>query len=519
LSAPSGGCYHPPVSEEELQREIARVQQGHLRYREKLREEGKLFVRDRLKLLLDPGADFQEDWLLARSQEAETPADGVVTGVGTVLGRTVCIMANDYTVKAGSWGEKTVQKMVRIQEKAARLQVPLLYLVDAAGGRISEQIRIFPGRYHAGRIFYNEVQLSGVVPQVCILFGPSPAGSAYLPALTDVVIMVDGKASMYVGSPRMVEMAIGEKVDHEALGGARMHCEVSGCGDILVGSDEEAIETAKRYLAYMPQGHRGRVPPIEAAEPKPGRPIDEIVPYDQRKYFDMYELIDRVIDAGSWLELKALFAREVITGFARIGGRAVGLVANQPKVKGGVLFVDSSDKAARFIWLCNAYNLPLVYLADVSGFMVGSKVERAGIIRHGAKMIFATAQATVPKISVIVRKCYGAGLYAMCGQAYEPDAVVALPQGQIAIMGPEPAVNAVYYNRIMELEGEARAEFVRQKREEYQRDIDVYRLASEMLVDDVVPPSQLRAELIKRLAYAETKEHRFPSRRNGVYPV
>ena len=507
------------MSEEELQREIARVQQGHLRYREKLREEGKLFVRDRLKLLLDPGADFQEDWLLARSQEAETPADGVVTGVGTVLGRTVCIMANDYTVKAGSWGEKTVQKMVRIQEKAARLQVPLLYLVDAAGGRISEQIRIFPGRYHAGRIFYNEVQLSGVVPQVCILFGPSPAGSAYLPALTDVVIMVDGKASMYVGSPRMVEMAIGEKVDHEALGGARMHCEVSGCGDILVGSDEEAIETAKRYLAYMPQGHRGRVPPIEAAEPKPGRPIDEIVPYDQRKYFDMYELIDRVIDAGSWLELKALFAREVITGFARIGGRAVGLVANQPKVKGGVLFVDSSDKAARFIWLCNAYNLPLVYLADVSGFMVGSKVERAGIIRHGAKMIFATAQATVPKISVIVRKCYGAGLYAMCGQAYEPDAVVALPQGQIAIMGPEPAVNAVYYNRIMELEGEARAEFVRQKREEYQRDIDVYRLASEMLVDDVVPPSQLRAELIKRLAYAETKEHRFPSRRNGVYPV
>jgi acetyl-CoA carboxylase carboxyltransferase component len=258
---------------------------------------------------------------------------------------------------------------------------------------------------------------------------------------------------------------------------------------------------------------------VEPAEPKPGRPIDAIVPYDQRKYFDMYELIDRVIDAGSWLEIKALFAREIITGFARIGGRAVGVVANQPKVKGGVLFVDSSDKAARFIWLCNAYSVPLVYLADVSGFMVGSKVERAGIIRHGAKMIFATAQATVPKISVIVRKCYGAGLYAMCGQAFEPDAVVALPQGQIAIMGPEPAVNAVYYNRIMELDGEARAEFVRQKREEYQEDIDLFRLASEMLVDDVVPADGLRGELIKRLAYAETKELAFPPRRNGVYPV
>jgi acetyl-CoA carboxylase carboxyltransferase component len=507
------------MSEERLLREIARIQQGNVRHREKLRDEGQLFVRDRLTLLLDPGTDFEEEWLLARSQEAETPADGVVTGIGTVQGRTVCLMANDYTVKAGSWGEKTVQKIVRIQEKAARLKIPLLYLVDAAGGRISEQIRIFPGRYHAGRIFYNEVQLSGVVPQICILFGPSPAGSAYLPALTDVVIMVEGKASMYVGSPRMVEMAIGEKIDQEALGGARMHCEVSGCGDVLVGSDEEAIEVARRYLAYMPQNHRGRVAATPAAEPKAGRPIDEIVPYDQRKYFDMYELIDRLIDAGSWVELKALFAREIITGFARLGGRAVGIVANQPKVKGGVLFVDSSDKAARFIGLCNAYNVPLVYLADVSGFMVGSKVERAGIIRHGAKMIFATAQATVPKISVIVRKCYGAGLYAMCGQAYEPDAVLALPQGQIAIMGPEPAVNAVYYNRIMELEGEARAEFVRQKREEYQQDIDVYRLASEMLVDDVVPPSRLRAELIKRLAYAETKEQSFPPRHNGVLPV
>jgi acetyl-CoA carboxylase carboxyltransferase component len=507
------------MSEERLQREIARVQQGNVRYREKLRDEGKLFVRDRLTLLLDPGTEFEEDWLLARSQEAETPADGVVTGIGTVQGRTVCIMANDYTVKAGSWGEKTVQKIVRIQEKAGRFQLPLLYLVDAAGGRISEQIRVFPGRYHAGRIFYNEVQLSGVVPQICILFGPSPAGSAYLPALTDVVIMVEGKASMYVGSPRMVEMAIGEQIDQEALGGARMHCEVSGCGDVLVASDEEAIEVARRYLAYMPQNHRGRVAATPAAEPKAGRPIDEIVPYDQRKYFDMYELIDRLIDAGSWVELKALFAREIITGFARLGGRAVGIVANQPKVKGGVLFVDSSDKAARFIGLCNAYNVPLVYLADVSGFMVGSKVERAGIIRHGAKMVFATAQATVPKISVIVRKCYGAGLYAMCGQAFEPDAVLALPQGQIAIMGPEPAVNAVYYNRIMELEGEARAEFVRQKRDEYQQDIDVYRLASEMLVDDVVPPSRLRAELIKRLAHAETKEQGFPPRRNGVSPV
>jgi acetyl-CoA carboxylase carboxyltransferase component len=499
--------------------ERARIEQGHTKYRDKLRAEGKLFVRDRLQRLLDPGTDFEEDWLLARSEEADTPADGVVTGIGRVGGRPVCIMANDYTVKAGSWGAKTVQKIIRIQEKAARLQIPLLYLVDAAGARISEQIQVFPGRFHAGRIFYNEVQLSGVVPQVCVLFGPSPAGSAYLPALTDLVIMVDGKASLYVGSPRMVEMAIGEKTTLEELGGARMHCGVSGCGDMLAASDEDAIELCKQYLAYMPASSRQTPGRTAAQEPRPGRSIDEIVPYDQRKWFDMYEVIDRLVDAGSWLEIKRLFAAEVITGLARLGGRPVGIVANQPKVKGGVLFVDSSDKAARFIWLCNAYNIPLVYLADIAGFMVGTKVEREGIIRHGAKMIFATSQATVPKISVVVRKCYGAGLYAMCGPAFEPDAALALPQAQIAIMGPEPAVNAVYYNRIMELPESERAAFVRQKREEFLRDIDVHKLASEMLIDDIVPGPDLRAELIKRLAYAETKSAEFPPRRNGVYPV
>jgi methylmalonyl-CoA decarboxylase subunit alpha len=507
------------MSEQRYRQERSRIEQGHVKYRDKLKEEGKLFVRDRLKLLLDPGTEFQEDFLFARNQEPDTPADGVVTGVGTVGGRTVAVMANDYTVKAGSWGEKTVQKIVRIQERAQRLQVPLIYLVDAAGGRISEQIKIFPGRFHAGRIFYNEVQLSGVVPQVCILFGPSPAGSAYLPALTDCVIMVDGKASLYVGSPRMVEMAIGEKTTLEDLGGARMHCTVSGCGDVLAASEEEAIDLCRRYLSYLPGSFRERPAAIEAQASKPGRSIEEIVPYDQRKWFDMYEVIDRVVDAGSFFEIKRLFAQEIVVGFARIGGRAMGIVANQPKVKGGVLMVDSSDKAARFISLCNAYNVPLVYLADVSGFMVGTKVERAGIIRHGAKMVFATSQATVPKICVVVRKCYGAGLYAMCGPAFEPDAALALPQGQVAIMGPEPAVNAVYFNKIMELPEAARAAYVQKKRDEYAQDVDIYKLASEMLVDGIVGGSELRDELIKRLAYAESKQLEFPLRRNPVQPV
>ncbi|HYB40932.1 MAG TPA: carboxyl transferase domain-containing protein, partial [Candidatus Methylomirabilis sp.] len=281
----------------------------------------------------------------------------------------------------------------------------------------------------------------------------------------------------------------------------------------------DAIDLAKRYLAYMPQSYRERPGAVAAGAATPGRPVEEIVPYDQRKWFDMYEVIDRVIDAGSFFEIKRLFAAEIIVGFARLDGRAVGVVANQPKVKGGVLMVDSSDKAARFISLCNAFNVPLVYLADVSGFMVGTKVERAGIIRHGAKMVFATSQATVPKISVVVRKCYGAGLYAMCGPAFEPDAALSLPQGQIAIMGPEPAVNAVYYNKIMELPDAERAAYVQQKREEYARDVDIYKLASEMLVDGIVSGAELRDELIKRLTYVESKQLEFPPRRNPVTPV
>jgi acetyl-CoA carboxylase carboxyltransferase component len=314
-------------------------------------------------------------------------------------------------------------------------------------------------------------------------------------------------------------MAIGEKTTLEELGGARMHCTVSGCGDVLAASDEEAIELCRRYLGYMPGSFRERPAAAETVAPRPGRSIEEIVPYDQRKWFDMYEVIDRVVDAGSFFEIKRLFAQEIIVGLARLGGRTVGLVANQPKVKGGVLMVDSADKAARFINLCNAYGIPLVYLADVSGFMVGTKVERAGIIRHGAKMVFATSQATVPKICVVVRKCYGAGLYAMCGPAFEPDAALALPQGQVAIMGPEPAVNAVYYNKIMELPESERAAYVQKKRDEYARDVDIYKLASEMLVDGIVGGSELRDELIRRLTFAASKQLEFPPRRNPVLPV
>jgi len=477
-------------------------------------------VRDRIALLLDEGS-FAEDGLLANASADDLPADGVVTGVGRVDGRAVCVMANDPTVKAGSWGARTVEKIVRLTETALRLELPVVYLVDSAGARITDQVDLFPGRRGAGRIFANQVRLSGRVPQVCCLFGPSAAGGAYIPAFCDVVFMVEANASMYLGSPRMAEEVIGERVTLEEMGGARMHATVSGCGDNLVADDAEAIAAARRWLSYLPSTWR-EAPPTEPARPPVGTaaPIGAVVPDEDRRAYDMHKVIDALVDEGSFFEVKPLFARELICGFGRLDGHAVGFVANNPMHLGGVLFVDSADKGARFIWLCDAFNVPLVFLSDVPGFMIGTQVERQGIIRHGAKMITAVTEATVPKISVIVRKAYGAGLYAMCGPAFDPDACIALPSARIAVMGPEPAVNAVFYNRIQAIEDpEERARFVAEQRAEYEADVDILRLASELVVDAVVPPDELRDELVHRLALASTRTREDFHRRHGVPPV
>jgi acetyl-CoA carboxylase carboxyltransferase component len=508
------------IRETELQRALASaLAGGPERHHEKVRQQGKLPVRERIARLIEPGSLVEEDRLANWDQEG-LGADGVVTGIGLVKGHRVALMANDPTVKAGSWGRKTVEKILRIQARARSLEIPMLYLVDSAGARITEQVAMFPGRRGAGHIFYNEVRLSGRVPQICLLFGPSAAGGAYIPAFCDVVIMREGNASMYLGSPRMAQMVIGEDVTLEEMGGARMHTSVSGCGHFLASSDEEAIEIAKRYLSYMPRCWREAPPTAAPAAPAPGPGVSAVVPDDEKTSFDVNELIGAIVDQDSFLEVQERWAREVVVGYARLDGRAVGIVANQPKVKGGVLFVDSADKAARFIWTCSAFNLPLVFLADVPGFMIGKAVEREGIIRHGAKMIAAVSEATVPKISVIVRKAYGAGLYAMAGPAFGSDSCIALPGAKIAVMGPEAAINAVFFNQIQEIEDEAERErFVRRKREEYSADIDILQLASELVVDDVIEPDTLRDELIRRFALAETKDRAFSARRNPINPV
>jgi acetyl-CoA carboxylase carboxyltransferase component len=484
----------------------------------KLRSQNKLYVRQRIALLFDEGS-FVEDGRFANAMSSGLPADGVVTGRGTVEGRPAIVVANDPTVKAGSWGARTVEKIIRATEMALREELPVFWFIDSAGARITDQVDLFPGRRGAGRIFHNQVALSGKVPQICCLFGPSAAGGAYIPAFTDIVIMVDGNASMYLGSPRMAEMVVGEKVSLEEMGGARMHCTVSGCGDLLAHDDADAIDLAKLYFSYVPSNWRAEVPSYVAEEPM--HPLTRsTVPEIESQPFDIHEFIDGLVDDDSFFELKPLYAAELVTGFGRMAGSTVGVVANNSAVKGGVLFVDSADKGARFIWLCDAFSIPLIYLADVPGFMIGSEVERAGIIRHGAKMITAVSEATVPQFSVIVRKAYGAGLYAMAGPGFGPDATLALPTARIAVMGPEAAVNAVYANKIGEIEDPAeREQFVKAKRHDYEQDVDLERLAADLVLDAIIEADELRAELVRRLAYSARRDRTFSNRRRGVPPV
>ncbi len=490
---------------------------GKPKYHEKNAAQGKLFVRARIEALCDAGS-FVEDAFFANCKAADLPSDGVVTGLGQIEGRTVAILANDSTVKAGSWGARTVEKMLRIQETAKKLLCPIFYLIDSAGARITDQVEMFPGRRGAGLIFKYQVEMSGLIPQICLLFGPSAAGGAYIPAFCDVVVMVDQNASMYLGSPRMAEMVIGEKVTLEEMGGARMHCSESGCGDVLVKSEQEALEWGRKYLSFMPQNAL-QIPKQGTSRTAPESDIEALLPDHPNKPCDVKKFLRALLDDESFLEIKAKFAQELVTGFGRLDGYPIGVLANQSKFKGGVLFADSADKAARFIELCDAFNIPLLYLADVPGFMIGSKVERQGIIRHGAKMISAVSEASVPKISVILRKAYGAGLYAMGGPAFAPDCTIALPGSMIAVMGPEAAVNAVYANKIAELPEEEREAFVLARRAEYAADVDVLKLASELVIDDIVSAKDLRQALIARFHYYRSGYLAPGAKKHSVHPV
>jgi methylmalonyl-CoA decarboxylase subunit alpha len=492
---------------------------GAAKYHEAATAKGKLFARDRIAILTDEGS-FTEDGRYANALADGLPADGVITGTATIDGRPVAVMANDSTVKAGSWGARTVEKIIRIIEKAYDAQIPMIYLVDSAGARITDQVDMFPGRRGAGRIFRTQVRASGSIPQVCALFGPSAAGGAYIPAFCDFNAMVDGNASMYLGSPRMVEMVVSEKTTLEEMGGARLHCTVSGSGHYLAQDEEDALAAVKAYLSYLPLSWARAPQPVLAKDPE-GIDLRALVPESERRAFDVRRYVRGLVDEDSFFEIHALWAKEILTGFGRLDGHVVGIIANNPMFKGGVLFVDSADKAARFIQICDAFNIPLLFLADVPGFMVGTAVERQGIIRHGARMIAAMSDATVPKICVVIRKAYGAGLYAMAGPGFEPDATLVLPTAKIAVMGAEAAVNAVYANKLEKIEdAAARAQETDRLREEYEKDIDILRLAAELVVDDIVEPEDLRDELVRRFAVARNKPRAAPPlRHHGISPA
>lgn len=478
----------------------------------------KLSVRDRMGLLLDSGS-WVEDGLLANSLTPGYPADGVLTGTGRVDGRTVAVIASDPTVKAGSWGALTVEKQIRILERADRDRLPVFYLVDSAGGRLTEQMGFYPGRRGAARIFHLQVKLSGRVPQLCCLFGPSAAGGAYMPAFTDWVGMVEGNASMYLASPRIAEMTTGERVTLEEMGGARLHATESGCADEIFADDGALIAECRRLFTYLPSDWSKR-PAVCEAVPASSEDWTGVIPESARQAYDIHQVIDRIVDVGTFFEIKALWAREIVVGFARLGGHVIGIVANQPNINAGAIFVDSADKATRFISWCDAFNIPLVFIHDVPGFMVGRAVERQGIIRHGAKLITAMASAEVPKVSVVVRKAFAAGFYAMCAPGFEPRATIALPTATIGAMSAEAAVNAVYARRIAEINDiEERRSFVEARRVEYEADLNLLRMANDLIVDAVVMPDELRHDLIERIASADGWERATGRRHHPVSPV
>lgn len=478
----------------------------------------KLPVRERLALLLDEGS-FVEDGLLASALDEGLPADAVIVGSGTVAGRSVGVVASDPTVKAGSWGRRTVEKQIRLLERADRDLLPVFYLVDSAGGRLTDQLGFHAGPRGAARIFHLQVRLSGRVPQICCLFGPSAAGGAYMPAFCDWVGMVDGNASMFLASPRIAKKAIGEDVSLEEMGGAGMHTSVSGLGDQLCADDAAAIAAARELFTYLPSSWQEKpqaAPPLDPAS----EDWEGVIPANHRAGYDVRGVIERVADAGSFFEVKERWAKELVIGCARIEGRAVGIVANQPAVRSGAIQVDSADKAARFISLCDAFNLPLLFLCDIPGFMIGSAVERQGIIRHGAKMVAAMSSAEVPRFCVVLRKAFAAGYYAMSSPGFEPRATIALEGAQIGAMAGEAAIHAAHANKVEAIEDPAeRAAFVAERVAEYEPELDAMRLASELLIEAVIPPAQLREELSRRLADADGWQRRPPGRHHGAFPV
>lgn len=491
---------------------------------------GKLTARERVDLLFDKDSFLEVGIMGTEPGGKRVPADAVITGYGKVNGRYVAVAAYDFTVKGGSMGMVNELKVTRMRQIALRERFPFVWLSDSGGARIdpSSAASFGGGELSAlfadsGYLFKEESLMSGVIPLVCAMMGPGFAGTAYIPGLADFVPMVKGRCSMGLGGPALVKMVTGEDISEEDLGGSKVHCEISGCGDLEVDSDEACIEAIRKYLSYFPQ-HCEEKPPRAPWEGDPNALMDDkilkVVPDNTRQAFDMHKVIKFIADEGDFFEIKPKWARNIIVGFLRIGGFPVGVVANNPMFYAGAIDINASDKAARFIWLCDAFNIPLLFLSDAPGFMVGSKAEKDGIIRHGAKFVHAVAEATVPKLTVVVRKSYGAAYYAMCGRAFDPDLLVAWPGAEIAVMGPEGMVS-IFAKRALDAaqNPEERAKMTLQMAEQIRPFVQIDKVANWSFVDDVIDPRETRRVLIAALELTKEKKIFRHPRKHGVYPV
>lgn len=475
---------------------------GPERGHEKIEELGKLFVRERMDMIFDDIA-YEDGTFAGYANDERTPTDGLITGVGTVDGRDTFFTANDYTVKAGSLGAQGLEKAIRISERAADARAPIVRLIDSTGARLTpgerDESESHADRYTGGKSFFNQCIHSGQIPQIGVLYGPNIAGSAYTPVFCDFLIMVEETSGMAIASPRIVEEMTGEQIDMQELGGPDVHASKSGSADLVVPDEETAAEKVRQLLSYLPRDYESELPETSTTRPSRNpKGLDTVIPDSPNEAYDVHDVIDRLVDGESFFELKPDFAPEMVTGFARMDGRPVGIIANQPNHVSGAIFPDSAEKAAGFIWKCDAFGIPLVYLCDTPGFMIGSQVEQEGVLQKGRKLIFATSNAQVPKFCVITRKAYGAGIYAMCGPSFEPDATLALPSAELAVMGPDAAVRAMYSRQIEEIEDDAEREtFIEEKKREYRKDIR--KQASSMQVDELIPAGDLREQLVHRI--------------------
>ena len=496
---------------------------------DKQHSRNKLTCRERLERFFDDGLFFEigahgtQMGLASGPNGDDKPAaDGVVTTFGRVNGRLVCCAAYDFTIKGGSIGATGEEKVTRLRSMALTGRHPIVWFIDSGGARIDpgsshpDMISQFAG---TGFLFREQVVMSGVVPQVAAMVGPGAAGTAYIPGLADFVPMVKGIGSLALAGPALVKAVTGQEIGEQELGGSKVHSEVSGVGDGEVATDGECVDLVRRYLSYFPS-HCDEAPPLGPTDDPIDRADDailDLLPDSNRKPYDMYKLIKHIVDRGEILDVKPRFGRSLITCLARIGGKSIGIVANQPMHMGGILENDSADKGAHFIQVCDAFNIPLVFLQDVPGFMVGSKVEHAGIIRHGAKMLHVMSAATVPKLTVVVRKGYGAGYYVMCGRAYEPALIVAWPTAEISVMGAEGMVGIA--SRKLFGDQEPPPEVKEGILQQIRGRIDIYKSAGWAYVDDVIDPRETRRVIAWGLELAANKRALRPARKHGIVPV